>query len=140
MNYLLDTCLLSELVKTDASANVLNWLKSKQAQNLYISSITWGELHRGVVKMPDSKRRNELSEWLSALNEQFGERNLSFSSATAEHWALLTSSLEAQGKTMSLMDSLICATAQEHKMTLVTRNTKDFIHAPVLLLNPWDFS
>jgi hypothetical protein len=56
MNYLLDTCVLSELVKTAPAEKVLTWLGSKQAHQLYISNITWAELHRGVAKLPPSKR------------------------------------------------------------------------------------
>jgi predicted nucleic acid-binding protein len=137
MNYLLDTCVLSELVKSAPTEKVLTWLGSKQAHQLYISSITWAELHRGVAKLPASKRRNELSEWLADLDEQFGERKLPFSAKTAEHWALMIGALESQGKTMPVIDSLICATAQHYNMTLVTRNTKDFVNAQVLLIDPW---
>ena len=131
MNYLLDTCVLSELVKTSPSDKVLAWLSRKQAQQLYISSITWAELHRGVAKLPASKRRNELTEWLADLDEQFGDRKLPFCAKTAENWALITRDLESQGKSMPVIDSLICATAQYYKMTLVTRNTKDLGAVPL---------
>jgi predicted nucleic acid-binding protein len=137
MNYLLDTCVLSELVKTDPSPNVLAWICGQQEHQLYISSISWAELHRGVAKLPPSKRRNELTVWLSALSEQFGDRKLPFSAEAGEHWALMMVALESQGKPMPLMDSLICATARHHNMTLVTRNTKDFVNAQVALLDPW---
>lgn len=137
MKYLLDTCVLSELVKKQPSTNVISWLSTKQAEELYIASMSWAELTRGVAKLPPSKRRNQLNEWLSSLNLQFGDRKLAFTAETGEHWALMTVALEAQGKPMPLMDSLICATAGYHNMTLVTRNTKDFMHAQVALLDPW---
>lgn len=137
MKYLLDTCVLSELVKVAPSQEVLVWISTKQASQLFISSITWAELHRGVAKLPASKRRNELTDWLADLDEQFGERKLSFDAKAAEHWALMVSTLESQGKSMPVIDALICATAHYHDLTLVTRNTKDFVHAQVLLIDPW---
>ena len=137
MNFLLDTCVLSEMVKAEPSQKVLDWISGKQATHLYISSITWAELQRGVAKLPASKRRNELTEWLGDLDEQFGERKLSFCAKTAEHWGLMISAMESQGRSMPVIDSLICATAQYHDMTLVTRNTKDFVNAQVLMIDPW---
>ena len=137
MNFLLDTCVISEMVKAEPSQKVLDWISAKQASQLYISSITWAELHRGVAKLPASKRRNELTEWLGDLDEQFGERKLPFCAKTAEHWGLMISAIECQGKSMPVIDSLICATAQYNDMTLVTRNTKDFVNAQVLLIDPW---
>jgi predicted nucleic acid-binding protein len=125
------------LVKVDPSATVIAWISAQHEHQLYISSISWAELHRGVAKLAPSKRRNELTEWLSALNEQFGNRKLPFCAEAGEQWALMMVALESQGKSMPLMDSLICATARHHNMTLVTRNTKDFIHAQVALLDPW---
>ncbi|PIQ05331.1 MAG: VapC toxin family PIN domain ribonuclease, partial [Piscirickettsiaceae bacterium CG18_big_fil_WC_8_21_14_2_50_44_103] len=100
MNYLLDTCVLSELVKAESSKSVRDWIGSKQASQLFISSVTWAELHRGVAKLSASKRRNELTEWLADLDVQFGERKLAFDAKTAEHWALIVSALESQGKSM----------------------------------------
>lgn len=137
MNYLLDTCVLSEFVKTDPSSNVLAWIRGQHEHQLYISSLSWAELHRGVAKLPPSKRRNELTVWLSALSDQFGDRKLAFSAGAGEQWAIMTVALESQGKPMPLMDSLICAIARHHNMTLVTRNTKDFMHAQVALIDPW---
>jgi predicted nucleic acid-binding protein len=137
MNYLLDTCVLSELVKAAPSQKVRDWIGSKQASQLFISSITWAELQRGVVKLPASKRRNELTEWLANLDVQFGEKKLAFDAKTAEHWALMVSALESQGKSMPVIDSLICATAQHYDLVLVTRNTKDFVNAQVYLIDPW---
>lgn len=137
MNYLLDTCVLSELVKIEPSPNVVAWISAQRSHQLYISSISWAELHRGVAKLPPSKRRHELNQWLLDLADQFGDRKLAFSAEAGEHWALMMVALESQGTPMPLMDSFICATARQNNMTLVTRNTKDFIHAQVLLLDPW---
>lgn len=137
MNYLLDTCVLSELVKSEPSQSVRDWLASKQDSQFFISSITWAELHRGVVRLPASKRRNQLTDWLLDLDVQFGERKLAFDAKTAEHWALMVSALASQGKTMPVIDSMICATAQHNGLALVTRNIKDFEQAQVYLIDPW---
>lgn len=137
MNYLLDTCVLSELVKSEPSQSVRDWLASKQDSQFFISSITWAELHRGVVRLPASKRRNQLTDWLLDLDVQFGERKLAFDAKTAEHWALMVSALASQGKTMPVIDSMICATAQHNGLALVTRNIKNFEQAQVYLIDPW---
>lgn len=137
MNYLLDTCVVSELVKAKPEPKVVDWFANKKTQQLYISSISWAELQRGIFKLADSKRRNKLTEWLALLDKQFGQRKLAFTAETANYWALMTANLEAEGKPMAALDSLICATAKQHQLALVTRNVKDFINAQVELVNPW---
>jgi len=89
------------------------------------------------VRLPASKRRNQLTDWLLDLDVQFGERKLAFDAKTAEHWALMVSTLASQGKTMPVIDSMICATAQHNGLALVTRNIKDFEQAQVYLIDPW---
>lgn len=137
MNYLLDTCVISELIRPQPDPKVIEWFASKQAHQLYISSITWAELRRGVLKLPDSKRHKQLTEWLESISQQFGQRKLVFDTETAECWASMMARLEAQGKPMAILDSFICAIAKQHKLVLVTRNVKDFINAQVELVNPW---
>ncbi len=89
-------------LRVDPSATVIAWISAQHEHQLYISSISWAELHRGVAKLAPSKRRNELTEWLFALNEQFGNRKLPFGAEAGEHWALMTVALESQGKPMPL--------------------------------------
>jgi predicted nucleic acid-binding protein len=105
---------------------------------LFMSAMTLAELKRGVVKLPTSRRKKELSSWLEQLEAGFEDRVLAFSQETAGFWAHMCSSAETGGKPMAAFDSIIAATAVEHGLALVTRNVRDFAQAPVLLINPWD--
>ena len=137
MRYLLDTCVLSELVKPAPDASVLGWVQVRKAQDLYISAVTWGELQRGVNRLPESKRRSELTLWLQQLKVGFEDRVLAFDQSVAETWASMTVHAEAQGHSMTALDSLIAATAHAHDCKLVTRNVRDFSAAGVAVINPW---
>jgi toxin FitB len=137
LNYLLDTCLLSELIKSSPNQQVLIWIKAQTSQHLFVSALTLAELHRGVAKLSSSKRKNALSLWLAQLEIQFEDRLLPFTQETSAIWGKMCAQMESKGHPMSLMDSMIAATAQEHGLNVVTRNEKDFIHAPVMVINPW---
>lgn len=137
MKYLLDTCVLSELVKPAPSVSVLAWMKQQNAQNLYVSALSLAEMHRGVAKLAKSRRQQELREWLASVEQQFEDRALSFETATASVWGQLCAQMESKGKPMAQMDSLIAAVALSHGLCLVTRNERDFANAPLLLVNPW---
>lgn len=137
MKYLLDTCVLSEAVKNTPDQHVLNWLEARKAHELYTSAMTLGELQRGVIRLPESKRRTELSQWLLALETSFENRILSFDTNVARIWAQITVHAQANGKSMAAFDSIIAATAKAHDCILVTRNVRDFSHAGIEVFNPW---
>lgn len=137
MKYLLDTCLLSELVKPVPHAAVLEWMAAQQAGNLFVSAMTLGELERGVMKLPASRRRNELTAWLSQVALGFEDRVLPFDRETAHVWADMCARAEVKGRPLAAFDSIIAATALEHGLTVVTRNERDFEPAGVPLMNPW---
>ena len=137
MSYLLDTCFLSEFVKQEPSKLVQGWMEQQNEQNLYISSITWGELQRGVAKLPFSHRKSDLTVWLNQMKESFSSRILPISVDVSEQWGLMTADLESRGLAMPLIDSLIAATARHYQMTLVTRNVNDFKDTQLQLINPW---
>ena len=137
MRYLLDTCVLSELVKREPDSHVLRWLAARNAHELFISAMTWGELLRGVSRLPRSKRRSELTKWLEQLKIGFESRILAFDQSVAEAWAQMTALAETQGKPMAAFDSIIAATARANECKLVTRNVRDFAHSGVEAINPW---
>jgi predicted nucleic acid-binding protein len=137
MRYLLDTCFLSELVKSSPESAVTEWLAQRKATDLYVSALTIGELNRGVFKLVESKRRTELTTWLQLLEVSFESRMLAFTHETARVWEKITAQCEAQGKPLSVFDSLIAATALAKDLTLVTRNVKDFSSTSVHIVNPW---
>ena len=138
MKYLLDTCLLSELVRPAPNPAVLNWVGARASAELFVSALTLAELERGIVRLSPSRRQSELATWLSSVQAGFGQRILAFTRDTAGYWARLCAQAEAAGKPMAAFDSLIAATALEHGLSVVTRNVSDFASAPVVLINPWE--
>lgn len=137
MNYLLDTCVLSELVKPAPDPAVVRWVAERNEYALYVSSITLAELRRGIERLPDSRRRSELTEWLNRLEGGFDGRVLAFGIDTARTWARMMAAAEAQGRPLAAFDSMIAATALSRQLTLVTRNVRDFVASGVSVLNPW---
>ena len=137
MKYLLDTCVLSEMVKSTPDINVIQWLEARKPHELCISAMTWGELQRGVTRLPKSKRRSELTTWLEQLKAGFEDRILAFDQKAWEVWAPMTVQIETQGKSMAAFDSIIAATARARKCKLMTRNIRDFANAGVEVINPW---
>nr|WP_242508738.1 type II toxin-antitoxin system VapC family toxin [Rhodocyclus purpureus] len=134
---MLDTCVLSELVKVAPSSEVLAWVAAREDGDLFVAAMTLAELRRGVAKLPSSRRKNELSTWVENLARSFGDRVLPFTGETAAYWAEMCARAEAAGKPMAAFDSIIAATAVEHGLALVTRNQKDFVAAPVMVIDPW---
>jgi len=137
MKYLLDTCVLSELVKATPEPAVLDWVAARDEQDLFVAALSLAELHRGVARLPRSKRRTALTDWLMRVETGFEGRVLSFSQTTAHAWAEMTARAEARGKPMAAFDSLIAAVALEHSLALVTRNVRDFAATDLKLVNPW---
>lgn len=137
MNFLLDTCFLSELVKPAPDQGVVGWLWTVAPHQLFVSAMTLGELHRGVMKLPASRRRDELGGWLEQVERDFEDRVLPFSRETAHRWAELCAGADAQGRRLAAFDSIIAATARQHDLALVTRNERDFEPAGVQWVNPW---
>lgn len=137
MNYLLDTCVLSELVKPRPNAFLLDWLKVTPTERLFLPSLTVGEIRKGIVKMPNSKRKKQLTQWLDKLIIDYQNRILSVDLAAAESWGILQGNAESRGRPLASIDGLIAAIAVTHRLTVVTRNEKDFGDAQVEVLNPW---
>lgn len=139
MKYLLDTCLISELVKKRPNSGVIRWLEKVDEGRLYLSSLTIGELQRGISKLPDNPRKEQLQAWVSNdLASRFEGRILDIDVEVAKAWGILQGTGEQKGVLLPVIDSLIAATAMVHKLTVVTRNTKDMERCHVKVLNPWD--
>ncbi|MBA2652480.1 MAG: type II toxin-antitoxin system VapC family toxin [Tatlockia sp.] len=137
MNYLLDTNIISELVKQIPNQLVLKWVDSIDNENLYISVIALGEIRKGVAGIQDSKRQEKISYWLEIeLPRYFEDRILDIDLKIADMWGRLQSQNKAF--TLPAIDGLIAATAYVHNLILVTRNTKDFLHSAIKMINPWE--
>lgn len=138
MNYLLDTNVISEWCKPQPSVNVVRWCIETDEDRLYISVIALAEIRRGIELLADERRREHLSHWLTNdLSIRFERRILDVDERIANQWGVTMAASQKLGITMSSMDALLAATAIAHSMTLVTRNTNDFGHLHIAILDPW---
>ena len=139
MNYLLDTCVLSEFTRRQPDVRVIDWLNSIDEEKLFISVITIGEIQRGIERLPDSHRRTELLSWMNdELLHRFAERMVAIDAPTMFLWGSLVAHLEAAGHPMGVMDSLIIASALQNNLIIATRNVADFLLSGVQVINPWE--
>ena len=139
MNYLLDTCVLSEFTRRQPEPRVIDWLDLIDEEKLFISVITVGEIQRGIERLPDSHRKTELLVWMNnGLMARFADRMLPIDASTMYLWGSLMARLEAAGQPMGVMDSLILASAMQNNMIIATRNVADFLPSGVQVINPWD--
>ena len=139
MRYLLDTCVISELVAREPDPGVVRWVDNVDEETLFLSSITIGEIKKGIEKLIASNRRKVLAEWLEdELLVRFTDKVLPIDTAVMLVWGKLVADLEKQGKPMPAIDSLLAATALQGGLTLVTRNEVDFAHCSTAVVNPWE--
>ena len=139
MNYLLDTCVISELTKKNPNPNVIQWVAKAEESRLFISVLTIGEIYKGIAKLPKSKKKEKLYEWVKYdLKERFSERILDFDLQSAAIWGKVQAQSELSGKAMPAIDGLIAATGIAYNLTVVTRNTTDMEVSEVALFNPWE--
>ena len=138
MKALLDTCVISELVSKQPNSKVVDFVDSLDSEDVYLSVITIGEIVKGIEKLPKSRRKTDLHNWLKEdLLVRFEGNILALDTDTLIEWGALTARLESTGKTMPAIDSLIAATTLSKKMTLVTRNVSDFEDSSAEIVNPW---
>lgn len=137
MKYLLDTCVISELVKQSPEPAVMDFLNNTPSERLFLSVITIGEISKGLIKLQNSKRKDRLTEWLNTLLEDYQDRIYPIDLAVAENWGVIQGNAERSGVPMASIDSLIAATAYTHNSVLVTRNTGDFEPGNIPVKNPW---
>ena len=139
MNYLMDTCVISEIIKPKPSSKVIKWLRSCEDENLFLSSLTIGKIQKGISKLPDSRKRNKLQEWMDTeLIRRFDKRVLVIDIKVAQKWGEIQASSEITGTKMPVIDSLIAATGLVYDMTVVTRDTSGMEKSGARLFNPWE--
>ena len=139
MNYLLDTCVISEYTRRAPNAKIIQWVDELDETALFLSVITIGEIRKGIERLPaNSSRKQALALWLNNdLLERFSDRIYPLTVEVMLHWGSLYARLETSGQLVSTMDSLIAATALVNQAVLVTRNEDHFQPTGVEIINPW---
>lgn len=138
--FLLDTNVISELMKRRPDAGVVSWLEGTPEPVLFLSVISIGEVRKGIDLLASADpRRARLQVWLDHdLRLRFSGRLLAFDDGVAERWGQLEAAVKARRVTVPTVDAQLAATALHHGLTLVTRNTVDLQATGVSLFNPWD--
>jgi len=136
VSYLLDTNVISEMRKRDrCNPGIPAWLDGVEVEDLFVSVLTIGELRKGVDSLArrDAKAAAKLNHWLGQVIDAFDDRVLAVDTRVAEEWGRMNVST-----TLPTVDSLLAATAKTHRLTLVTRNTKDVARTGISVLNPFE--
>lgn len=137
--WLLDTNVLSELRRPKPARNVVAFVAACPLESLYVSSVTLAELRFGIERLADAARRAELNHWLThKVRPMFEQRILPVTEDIMLKWRILIEEGRKIGHTFSQPDLIIAATALEHGMTIVSRDTRDYQKARAAFLNPWD--
>ncbi|GEN26155.1 type II toxin-antitoxin system VapC family toxin [Halomonas cupida] len=135
----LDTNVVSELMKAEPEASVVKWLDAQDAWSVMVSAITVAEVFYGIERLPDGKRKSDLSAVAVAMfGEDFAGRILPFDGEAAICYAELVATRERSGRGVSVADAQIAAICRQYASGLATRNIKDFECLGIELINPWD--
>ena len=136
--YLLDTNILSELMRPQANPSVIDWLDNQQEGDLYISSITIAEIKLGIALLPEGKKRSLLADSADYMLQDFKDRRLDFNALSAEKYANIVANCSKVGRPITVEDAQIAAICQVQQYVLVTRNIRDFEMIDLLdIYNPF---
>ncbi|MBT4838327.1 MAG: type II toxin-antitoxin system VapC family toxin [Methylococcales bacterium] len=138
MKYLLDTCVISEIIKPKPNKNVISWVQNKKSNSLYLSVLSLGEIEKGIEKSPSDIRKNKLKLWLEDdLKKHFQGRIIPIDVEIATRWGNLQGIAELRGKPMPTVDGLIAVSGLVRHCIVVTRNVSDMQQSSAELFNPW---
>ena len=134
----LDTNVVSEMMRDEPSPEVLVWLDGWPARELFITAVTEAEVRTGVALLPEGRRRRGLAEAAEhAFGSLFAGRVLPFDSGAAHAYAEIAAARRAARRSFSQADGQIAAIARSHGMAVATRNVRDFEDMGIDLFNPW---
>jgi predicted nucleic acid-binding protein len=136
--WLLDTNILSELRRPKPEPKVVAFIEAQSLEELHISVVTLAEIRFGIEVLPDVTRRSDLNNWLThKVRPMFEHRILPISEDLMLKWRLLVEDGRKIGHIFSQPDLIIAATGQHHGLTIVSRDTSDYMKARVNVFNPW---
>lgn len=140
MKYLLDTCIISEVIKREPNKNVISWLQAQDEANLFLSILTFGEIHKGIQKDPDQNRKQKLKIWVEEdLKKRFENRIIPIDLKVVTNWGAIQGLAELAGRTMPTLDGLIAVSGLTYNCVVATRNTSDMEQSTAELFNPWEY-
>lgn len=138
MKIILDTNVISELIKPMGSSIIREWLASQNGASLYTTSITQAEIRYGIQILPEGQRRQKLLDGATIVFEHYLlERILAFDRQAAELYSQIAANRKQIGRPISQFDAQIAAICRVHQATLATRNIRDFFDCGIDLVNPW---
>ncbi len=141
MRHLLDTCVISEIIKSKPNKNVISWLEKQDESSLFLSVLTFGEIEKGIEKAPDKIRKKKLRLWVEEdLKQRFEGRVLPIDLETTTQWGILQGKAEQAGKAMPAIDGLIAVSGLVNNCIVVTRNTSDMEQSTAELFDPWKYN
>lgn len=137
--FLLDTNVISELVRFRPDPRVTRWIENTDEALLHLSVLTLGEIRKGIALLADGRRRVSLESWLAHdLSIRFAGRILDIDTATADRWGRLSAAAKNVGRPLGVIDGLLAATAIQRDMTLASRDESYSTIASLALFNPWE--
>lgn len=138
MTIVLDTNVISELMKPDPDQTVLAWWRRTRAEEVKITAVTTAELLYGVSRLPDGRRKRGLLADVGTVLSVYGDQDIfPFDSAAAEQYAMIVSRREAAGSSIPVLDAQIASICIARQADLATRNVSDFHGLPLTVQDPW---
>jgi len=138
MRVLLDTCVISEIARSEGAQHVKDRVVAFRPENVFLSVITIGEMARGIALLPAGKKQDRYAATLLLLEQDYENRILPVDTDTARIWGELDAQRQRAGLSRSVTDGMIAATAKRHGLYVMTRNVRDFEGSDVLIVNPWE--
>ena len=133
----LDTNVVSELMRPEPVSTVLAWLREQPGNDLYTTAITVAEIRYGIARLPDGRRRTALNQAAGEVFAAFPDQVLAFDLAAADAYAAVVAHRDNLGVPIDGFDAQIAAICRTHAAVLATRNTKDFVSTGIRIINPW---
>ena len=138
MAFLIDTNVISEALRRRPESRVIGWLGDQKPSDLFLASMSLGELVRGARRAKDTTKSERFKRWIEHdLTVQFQGRILPFDQEAAVIWGEIMGDGDRTGRPKPMADAQIAAVARRHNLTLVTRNTRGFTDMNIAILDPW---
>ncbi len=134
---IIDTNVVSELMRPTPAAQVQSWAASQSGRDLYTTAITVAEIRYGIERLPAGRRRDELASTAAAIFARFAEKILPFDLLAAEYYGQILTGRERLGMPMDALDAQIAAICRPRQASLATRNVADFRETGIDVVNPW---